>query len=74
MVNGLGSTSREELYILYPAVAEVLEKDGAEIVKSYVGEYATSLEMTGLSVTVARLDPLLERLLDQPTYTPFAVL
>jgi len=71
LVNGLGATSREELYTLYPYVASRLEESGAKIVKTYVGEFATSLEMAGLSVSVLRLNETLERLLDQPVYTPF---
>ena len=72
LVNGLGATSREELYILYGDIEDKLQATGAKIVKAYVGEYATSLEMAGLSVSVLKLDQTLESLLDQPAFTPFA--
>ncbi len=72
LVNGLGATSREELYILYGDIEDKLQATGAKIVKAYVGEYATSLEMAGLSVSVLKLDQTLESLLDQPAITPFA--
>lgn len=71
MLNGLGATSREELYVLYPAVQQAMEAAGIKIARTYVGEYATSLEMAGLSVSVLKLDDELEDLLDQPCYTPF---
>lgn len=70
LVNGLGMTSREELYILYKDAAEYLEKMGLVIAKTMIGEYATSLEMAGLSVSILRLDEELEALLKQEEYTP----
>lgn len=71
LVNGLGMTSREELYILYADAAEYLEKNGLTIAKSMVGEYVTSLEMAGMSVSVLKLDEEMETLLKQTEYTPF---
>lgn len=71
LVNGLGSTSREELYILYGEVAEILKRRGADIAKAYVGEYVTSLEMAGASVSVMKLDDQLEALLKAKAHTPF---
>ena len=56
MVNGLGATPPEELYILYRYVHKRLEEIGARVHRAYVGEYATSLEMAGASLTVLRLD------------------
>lgn len=70
LVNGLGMTSREELYIMYKDAAEYLEKMGLVTGKVMVGEYATSLEMAGLSVSILRLDGELEALLNQEEYTP----
>lgn len=74
LINGLGATSREELYILYPSIAQKIEETGAQITKVYVGEYATSLEMSGLSVSMLKLNEQMEKLLVQPACTPFAVL
>lgn len=71
LVNGLGSTSREELYILYGETAKILAGNGITIVKSYVGEYATSMEMGGASISLMKLDEELEELLDDEIDTPF---
>ncbi|WP_102224774.1 dihydroxyacetone kinase subunit DhaL [Acidimangrovimonas sediminis] len=70
LVNGLGSTSMLELYLLHRRTAQVLEAQGCTIHRSWVGEYCTSLDMGGASVTVMKLDPLLERWLDHPCDTP----
>lgn len=71
MVNGLGATPPEELYILYRRVHEILEERGVAIHRAYVGEYATSMEMAGASITLFRLDDELAALLDAPAKTPF---
>jgi phosphoenolpyruvate---glycerone phosphotransferase subunit DhaK len=71
MVNGLGATPPEELYILYRKVHNMLEDHGVAVHKAFVGEYATSLEMAGASITVMKLDAELEQLLDHPAHTPF---
>jgi dihydroxyacetone kinase len=73
LVNGLGATPREELYILYRSVARILGSEGIRVHRVWVGEYATSLEMAGASVTLLRLDDELERLVDAPAETPFFV-
>ncbi|MBO8127560.1 MAG: dihydroxyacetone kinase subunit DhaK [Firmicutes bacterium] len=73
LVNGLGATPYMELYIVYRKVAEILADHGISIYRSYVGEYVTSLEMAGCSVTLMRLDDELKRLLDAPADTPFFV-
>ncbi len=73
LVNGLGATPREELYILYRAVHRLLSERGVNVARSYVGEYATSLEMAGASITVLKLDDELTRLLDAPARSPFFV-
>lgn len=70
VVNGLGSVKSEELFLLYGAVASLLEDAGHAIVDPEVGEYATSFEMAGLSLTVVWLDDELERAWRSPAYTP----
>lgn len=69
MVNGLGATPHLDLYILYRGARRVLEAAGNTIALSHVGEYATSLEMTGASITVMDLDAELQGLLDAPAHT-----
>ena len=71
LVNGLGATPPEELFILYRKVDEILRSEGIEIYKSFVGEYATSMEMKGASITLLRLDEELRELLDKPYHSPF---
>lgn len=71
MVNGLGGTPLEELYILYRRVAEELDEKGVTVHRAYVGEFATSMEMAGASITVCRLDDELRLLLDAPAHSPF---
>jgi dihydroxyacetone kinase len=69
MVNGLGATSHMDLYILYRGARKVLEAAGNRILMSHVGEYITSLEMTGASVTLMDLDPELHGLIEAPAHT-----
>ena len=71
MVNGLGATPPEELYILYRKVHECLGQRKLVVHRAYVGEYATSMEMAGASVTILQLDEELTTLLDHPASTPF---
>lgn len=66
MVNGLGGTPISELYVLYRRAAERAKEAGLAIVRNYVGEYCTSLEMAGASLTLLRLDDELEQLLAAP--------
>ena len=66
LVNSLGATPHEELYILYRVVKARIEDAGAEIVMPLVGRYATSMEMAGASVTLCKLDAELERHLTAP--------
>jgi dihydroxyacetone kinase-like protein len=63
LVSGLGATPVMELYILYGHVAELLAKKGMRIIRSYVGNYFTSLEMMGVTLTLTRLDDELKGLL-----------
>jgi dihydroxyacetone kinase-like protein len=71
MVNGLGATPLEELYILYRKVHQILENRDLRVHRAYVGEYATSMEMVGASITLFKLDDELAALLDAPAQTPF---
>lgn len=73
LVNGLGATSLEELYILYGGVAAQLEAMGVKVFRAFVGEYATSMEMAGASVSLCRVDDELKELLSAPACTPFYV-
>jgi dihydroxyacetone kinase-like protein len=66
LVNSLGATPPEELYILYNVVKDRLEGEGATIVMPLVGRYATSMEMAGVSFTLIKLDDELEKLLKAP--------
>ena len=64
MVNGLGSTPLMELYIANKTVNEILTNKGIKIYNTFVGEYMTSLEMAGYSVSILKLDDELKELLD----------
>jgi dihydroxyacetone kinase-like protein len=66
MINGLGGTPISELYLLYGIAAEKLAAQGITVAKSYVGEYCTSLEMAGASLTLVKLDDEIEALLEAP--------
>lgn len=70
LVNGLGATPLGELYIVFRRVAQLLREQNIRIHRSYVGEYSTSLEMAGCSVTLIRLDDELRRLIDRPAFCP----
>ena len=74
MINGLGGTPISELYLLYARAHELAEKAGYTVVRNYVGEYCTSLEMAGFSLTILRLDDELEKLLDAPAETAYRIL
>jgi dihydroxyacetone kinase-like protein len=69
LVNGLGSTPLMEQYLVYGSVRDLLTERGIRIERSFVGEFITSLQMAGLSVTVTVLDDELLRLLDAPART-----
>lgn len=66
MINGLGGTPISELYILYGRAHEQLEARGINIQRNYVGNYCTSLDMAGCSLTLVKLDDELVKLLDAP--------
>lgn len=64
MINSLGATPQMELYVLNKTVGQALKSRGIQVHKTYVGEYMTSLEMAGCSISVLRLDEELAELLD----------
>ena len=68
-VNGMGGTPQIELYIVFRRAAEVLAEKGIEVTRSLVGNYTTSLEMQGMSITVLKLDDELTALWDAPVHT-----
>src|SRR5699024_9751609 len=70
LVNGLGSTTLMELYIVYDEVEKILTEKGIKIYKSYVGDYITSLEMGGCSVTLMKLDDELKKAVDHAVDCP----
>ena len=71
VVNGMGGTPREELFILYRRVHEQLDRRGVRIHRAFVGEFVTALEMNGCSLTLIALDEELAELLDAPSSSPF---
>lgn len=71
LINGLGGTPLEEQYVVYRKVDEILKAKGIRPYKVYVGEYATSLEMAGMSISLLKLDGELKKLIDKPANTPF---
>jgi len=70
MMNGLGGTPLMELYIMYNEVAAILEEKGIKIYRAFVGNYMTSLEMQGCSVTLLKLDDELKACIDFPVDVP----
>ena len=70
MVNGSGSTPLMELYIINNRVADVLAEKGIKVVKTFVGEYMTSIDMAGFSISVLKLDDQLKELLAAKADTP----
>lgn len=71
LVNSLGATPLEELFIIFRRAASTLSGLGVEIVRPLVGRYATSMEMTGISLSICKLDEELEDLLNAPCNSPF---
>lgn len=70
ILNGLGALKYEELFVVYRRIAALLEEAGIEIVDPHVGEYCTSFDMAGGSLTLFWLDDELERLWNAPVDTP----
>ena len=71
LINGLGATSIEELYILSNDVTQILNSKGIKIYKTIVGEYATSMEMAGASISICKMNDELKKYMDHPVNTPF---
>ncbi|NLF26987.1 MAG: dihydroxyacetone kinase subunit DhaK [Clostridiales bacterium] len=71
LINGLGATSVEELYILSGDVHAILAGRGVRVYRTFVGEYATSMEMAGASISLCKLDGEMKEWLDTPVRTPF---
>jgi len=71
LINGLGATPKEEMYVLYRKVGLILKEKKISVYHVYVGEFATSLEMAGASISLLKLDDELTRLLAKPARTPF---
>jgi Dihydroxyacetone kinase len=71
LVNGLGATCKEELYIAFRRLGEVLKDKGIALYSSYIGEFATSMEMMGFSISVIKLDAELKELIGRGADTPF---
>ena len=70
ILNGLGATKYEELFVLWMSVSKLLKTAGYEVVQPEVGEIVTSLEMAGCSLSIMLLDSELERLWNAPADTP----
>ena len=70
LINGFGGTPLQELYLFNNSVTNELEKAGVKIYKTLVGNYMTSIDMAGASVTFLRLDGELKGYLDYPVSTP----
>lgn len=71
LINGLGATPLEEQLVISKEVHKILKDHGIHVHKTYVGEYATSLEMAGLSVSLLKLDDELTEYMDAAADTPF---
>ena len=70
MINGAGATPLMELYIINNHVADVLKEKGIRVYRTYVGEYMTSIEMQGFSISLLKLDDQMKELLDSKADTP----
>jgi phosphoenolpyruvate---glycerone phosphotransferase subunit DhaK len=71
LVNGLGATPPEELFILYSKFHDILGENGIKVYKTFIGEYATSMEMAGASFSLLKLNSEFKKLLDAPAFSPF---
>ncbi len=70
MLNGMGGSPLIELYLMYGEVKKILDKAGVRVARNLVGNYITSLDMAGCSVTIMRADEHLLKLWDAPVNTP----
>lgn len=73
LINGLGATCLEELYILLGDVMEILQNKKVSVYRTFVGEYATSMEMMGASISICKVDKEMKEWIDMPVHTPFYV-
>jgi len=71
LVNSLGATPLEELYIIYRKISEILNRKEIKVYKPYIGRYATSLEMEGFTISLFKLNKKYKKYLDHPIWTPF---
>ena len=69
LINGMGATPLNELYVLYNEVTKLMKEKGISVYRSYVGNYLTSMDMMGASLTVTKLDNELKKMLDTPVYS-----
>ena len=71
LINGLGATPLEEQYVMFRRVKQILDEKGIKVWHTYAGEYATSMEMAGASISLLRLDDELKGYMAAPADTPF---
>lgn len=71
LVNGLGATPLEELYVMFRRIYQILNEKGIKLFKTYVGEFATSMEMAGASISLLRVDEEIKGYLAMEADTPF---
>ena len=69
LVSGLGATPVMELYVLYDEIERLLKEKGINIHRAYVGDYFTSLDMMGATLTILKLDDELKNLVDAPCFS-----
>lgn len=73
LINSLGATPLMDLFVMYRKVSHILEDKGVKVHKSFVGSYASTMNMPGCSVTLLKVDSELKRLIDLPTNAPYFV-
>lgn len=71
LINGLGATPKEELYLVNRRISQVLTKNKISVFHTFVGEFATSMEMAGFSISLMKMDDELKKLIAAPADTPF---
>jgi len=69
LVNGLGATPHQELYLMAGELSRAAEECGVRVMRQLVGNFVTSLDQSGVAVTFLELDPELARLWDEPVET-----
>lgn len=73
LINGLGATPLEEQYVMYRRAKMMLDERGVKVYHAYIGEFATSMEMAGASISLFKLDEELKAYMAYPAHTPFFV-